>query len=181
MWTQKPSLSCSSRSRPLSISISLNRYLLKGIAAGLAGKSATAKGGVRFSSQEKDEPKPQWEEVKPEKTNEREPEVVVYKQIEDKPQPQPQPQIVAHKPRRATIPPDVHARGCQYQAEDSPSDGGRAPAFCDTPVFGRIQCERQGPRPSNTRTSPWPIMTTRESSELAARMLLGHPAPSRYC
>jgi hypothetical protein len=69
----------------------------------LGGKSAAAKGGVWFSSQEKDEPKPQWEEVKPEKTIEREPEVVVYKQIEEKPQPQPQ--IVAHKPRRATIPP----------------------------------------------------------------------------
>ena len=89
----------------LAISISLNGYLLKGIAAGLGGKSAAAKGGVHFSSQEKDEPKPQWEEVKPEKTIEREPEVVVYRQIEEKPQPQPQSQIVAPKPRRATSPP----------------------------------------------------------------------------
>jgi hypothetical protein len=38
-----------------------------------------------------------------EKTIEREPELVVYKQIEEKLQPQPQ--IVAHKPRCATIPP----------------------------------------------------------------------------
>jgi hypothetical protein len=45
----------------LTISIGLDGYLLKGIAAGLG--SAAAKGGVWFSSQEKDEPKPQWEEV----------------------------------------------------------------------------------------------------------------------
>ena len=69
----------------------------------MGDKSAAAKGAVRFSSQKKDEPKPQREEVKPEKTIEREPEVVVYKQIEEKPQPQPQ--IVAPKPRRPTSPP----------------------------------------------------------------------------
>jgi len=38
---------------------------ITGIAAGFAGKSAAAKGSVWFSSQEKDKPKPQWEEVKP--------------------------------------------------------------------------------------------------------------------
>jgi hydroxymethylglutaryl-CoA reductase (NADPH) len=92
----------------LAISTSLNGYLLKGIAAGSGGKSTTTKGGVRFSSQEKDEPKPQWEEVKPEKTIEWEPKVVVYKQIEEKPQPQLQ--IVAHEPRRATIPPTFMLR-----------------------------------------------------------------------
>jgi hypothetical protein len=43
----------------LAISISLNGYLLEGIAAGLGCKSAAAKGSVQFSSQEKDEPKPQ--------------------------------------------------------------------------------------------------------------------------
>jgi len=38
---------------------------IMGITAGFGGNSAAAKGGVWFSSQEKDEPKPQWEEVKP--------------------------------------------------------------------------------------------------------------------
>jgi hydroxymethylglutaryl-CoA reductase (NADPH) len=46
----------------LAISISLDGYL-KGIIAGLGGKSPAAKGGVWFSSQKTDEPKSQWEVV----------------------------------------------------------------------------------------------------------------------